>query len=321
MTILRRLFDSRPIIAPAAVAARVGRYGKDEHEVDVSEREGALYVQQGGLSARRLIGDGYTYVAVGGGQFVFASGAPSPSVTIDGAELPRHDSGAELVAAFQRMLAGRVTMDLSQMFPRPNWVSMDADDLVEIGRVDERILIDMRYASAQNFTGRAIYPIAVAVLRRNVAEALSRVETALREIGLGLVVYDAYRPWSITKLFWDLVPPDARGFVADPATGSKHNRGCAVDVTMRDMSDGATVEMPSRFDEPSARSAADYAGGTGVQRWRRDLLRLAMEREGFVVQPDEWWHFDHWSWRGFPVLDVGLNHARNDEGRSSDHAR
>jgi D-alanyl-D-alanine dipeptidase len=122
--------------------------------------------------------------------------------------------------------------------------------------------------------------------------------------GFGIVVFDGYRPWSVTKIFWDVTPPEKKNFVADPAQGSKHNRGCAVDLSLVDLQTGLEVEMPGAFDEMSERSAADYAGGTPEQRARRDLLRRAMEKEGFEVYPDEWWHFDYRDWSLYRILNI-----------------
>jgi D-alanyl-D-alanine dipeptidase len=125
-----------------------------------------------------------------------------------------------------------------------------------------------------------------------------------------VLVFDGYRPWSVTKLFWDLTPPAKREFVADPRKGSKHNRGCAVDMSLYDLATGREVEMPSAYDEMSPRAYPDYSGGTPDQRARRDLLRSAMEREGFTVEPNEWWHFNYKDWRLYPILDVPFAEIR-----------
>ena len=122
--------------------------------------------------------------------------------------------------------------------------------------------------------------------------------------GYGLLVFDGYRPWRVTKLFWDVTPAAKREFVADPAKGSKHNRGCAVDLSMYDLGTGREVEMPSAYDEMTARAYPDYAGGPTDARQRRDLLRRVMEAEGFTVEPNEWWHFNYKDWREYPILDV-----------------
>ena len=131
-----------------------------------------------------------------------------------------------------------------------------------------------------------------------------------RKSGFGIVVFDGYRPWSVTKIFWDVTPPEKRDFVADPAKGSKHNRGCAVDLSLFDLKTGREVEMPSAFDEMSGRSAADYTGGPPEPRASRDLLRRAMEREGFTIYPFEWWHYDHKDWTLYRILDVPFRDIR-----------
>ena len=177
-------------------------------------------------------------------------------------------------------------------------------DLVEIVSIDSTIHLDIRYATPKNFTGRAVYGEARAFLQRPAAEALARANAALKEKGYGLLVFDGYRPWRVTKIFWDITPPEKRTFVADPAKGSKHNRGCAVDLTLYDLKTGAAVEMPSDYDEMSERAYPTYAGGTKEQRERRDLLREAMERAGFFVYAYEWWHFDFKDWLEYPIMDA-----------------
>jgi len=179
-----------------------------------------------------------------------------------------------------------------------------AADLVELSVAEPALKLDVRYATANNFLGRAVYTEARAFLQREAAAALLRAHRALREKGYGLLVFDAYRPWSVTKLFWDLTPPAKRAFVANPRTGSKHNRGTAVDLTLYLLATGREVEMPSPYDEFSERAHPGYAGGEAEARARRDLLRAAMEREGFTVEPNEWWHFNWKDWRSYPILDV-----------------
>jgi D-alanyl-D-alanine dipeptidase len=111
----------------------------------------------------------------------------------------------------------------------------------------------------------------------------------------------------VTKPSWDATPTDKRDFVADPAKGSRHNRACAVDLTLYRLSDGRTVEMPSLYDEMTERSRPGYGGGTPEQRERRELLRSAMEKEGFTAFESEWWHFDYRDWRDYPILNVPFN--------------
>ena len=177
-------------------------------------------------------------------------------------------------------------------------------DLVELATLDSTIHLDIRYATARNFTGRPVYREARAFLQRPAAEALVRANARLHERGYGVLVFDGYRPWRVTKLFWDITPADKKDFVADPALGSKHNRGCAVDLSLYDRASGHEVEMPSAYDEMTERAYPGYAGGTPEARTRRDLLRQAMEAEGFTVYEFEWWHFDYRDWRSYPILDV-----------------
>jgi D-alanyl-D-alanine dipeptidase len=179
-----------------------------------------------------------------------------------------------------------------------------APDLVELVTLDPTIKLDIRYATDHNFVGRPVYPEARAFLQRPAAEALVRAHRSLRPKGYGVLVFDGYRPWSVTKLFWDVTPPAKREFVANPRQGSKHNRGCAVDMSLYDLATGREVEMPSAYDEMSPRAYPDYGGGTPEQRARRDLLRAAMDSEGFTVEPNEWWHFNYKDWRQYPILDI-----------------
>jgi D-alanyl-D-alanine dipeptidase len=175
---------------------------------------------------------------------------------------------------------------------------------VDIAALDSSIRLDIRYATERNFLGRPVYKEARAFLRPAVAEALARAHAALKPRGYGLLVLDAYRPVSVTRLFWAELPPEKRRFVANPARGSMHNRGCAVDVSLYDLGSGREVEMPSEYDEMSERASPGYRGGDALARERRDLLRAALEAEGFRVNRGEWWHFDHATCARYEALDV-----------------
>lgn len=177
-------------------------------------------------------------------------------------------------------------------------------DLVEITRLDPSIKLDIRYATANNFIGTPLYSQARAFLQRPAAEALMRVQHALAAEGYGLLVHDGYRPWYVTKIFWDAVPKTLHQFVADPAKGSRHNRGCAVDLTLLDLKTGQTVDMPSLYDETTERAYPTYTGGTAEQRRLRDLLRRHMEAQGFSVYVTEWWHFDYQDWNKYAIQNV-----------------
>ncbi|MCC6327042.1 MAG: M15 family metallopeptidase, partial [Acidobacteria bacterium] len=131
----------------------------------------------------------------------------------------------------------------------------------------------------------------------------------LKKQGLGLVIFDGYRPWAITKLFWEVTPEDKRKFVANPDKGSKHNRGCAVDLSIFDLKTGQLVPMPSGYDEFTERASPNYAGGTEEENRNRELLRKLMEDEGFTVNPNEWWHFDYKNWEDYAIYDISFAEA------------
>jgi CubicO group peptidase (beta-lactamase class C family)/D-alanyl-D-alanine dipeptidase len=174
-------------------------------------------------------------------------------------------------------------------------------ELVDLATIDPGIKFDIRYATDNNFLSTPFYTSAKAYMQKPAAEALGRVHKKLAEQGYGLLVFDAYRPWHVTKMFWDATPDKFHGFVADPSKGSRHNRGCAVDLGLYDLKTGKPVEVVSGFDEFSDRAYPDYPGGTSRQRWHRDLLRRAMEADGFTVYEAEWWHFDFQDWKQYPI--------------------
>jgi len=177
-------------------------------------------------------------------------------------------------------------------------------DLVELTTLDPAIHLNIRYATANDFLGAPVYTQVRAFLQRPAAEALLRVLQKLKPLGYGLLIHDGYRPWYVTKIFWDATPPEGKIFVADPAQGSRHNRGCAVDLTLYDLKTGQPIEMTGGYDEMSPRSFPNYPGGTSLQRWHRDLLRHAMESEGFTVYESEWWHFDYKDWHEYGILNI-----------------
>lgn len=177
-------------------------------------------------------------------------------------------------------------------------------DLVEIVLADPSIATNVRYATSENFMGTVLYEEPRAFLQRPAVEALMRVQKSLASRGLGLVIYDAYRPWYVTKMFWEATPPSQREFVANPQRGSMHNRGCAVDLGLIDLETGEIIDMPSGYDEFSKRAYADYEGGTEQERSNRDLLRREMEAEGFRVNSGEWWHFDYKDWKHYSIQNL-----------------
>jgi beta-lactamase class D/D-alanyl-D-alanine dipeptidase len=180
-------------------------------------------------------------------------------------------------------------------------------DLVELITLDKTLKLDIRYARTDNFVGKVVYTEARAFMQRPAAEALIRVHRKLKKQNLGLVIFDGYRPWSVTKLFWEVTPEDKRKFVANPKTGSRHNRGCAVDLSMFDLKTGKLVEMPTDFDDFTEKASPNYEGATETQKKNRDLLRRMMEAEGYTVNRNEWWHFDYKDWENYAIYDIAFS--------------
>lgn len=177
-------------------------------------------------------------------------------------------------------------------------------NLVDLEAIESTLRFDIRYASDRNFMGAAFYAFPKAYLQRPAAAAVLNAAEDLARHGFGLVVYDAYRPWYVTKMFWDATPQELRHFVAPPENGSRHNRGAAIDLGLYDLRSGEVLAMPSGYDEFTERAYADYEGGAPDERTRRDLLRAVMEKHGFTIYPYEWWHFDFKDWRDYPILNV-----------------
>lgn len=177
-------------------------------------------------------------------------------------------------------------------------------DLVELIKIDPTLKLDIRYATANNLAGRPVYKQARAFLERQAAMAVAQVNQELKPLGYGLLIFDGYRPWSVTKLFWDVTTDANKQFVADPQKGSRHNRGCAVDLTLYNLKTGKEVEMTGSYDEMTERSYPNYTGGTALQRQMRNLLRTKMEANGFTVFNVEWWHFDYAGWQQYRIENI-----------------
>jgi zinc D-Ala-D-Ala dipeptidase len=188
-------------------------------------------------------------------------------------------------------------------------------DLVELIKLEKSIKLDIRYARSDNFVGKAVYTEARAFMQRDAAEALLRIHKTLKKKGLGLVIFDGYRPWSVTKLFWEVTPEDKRIFVADPKNGSRHNRGCAVDLSIYDRKSGKLLEMPTDFDDFTEKASPNYKGATELQTKNRELLRSVMEAEGFTVNKNEWWHFDHKDWKNYGIYDIAFSDIKTEKKR------
>ena len=203
---------------------------------------------------------------------------------------------------------------MSSSIPEPNSISSqnvvayqlpNRARLVDLQSVNRNIKLDIRYATTNNFLKRKLYPEARCILRAGVAQKLSRVQEDLQARGLGLKVFDCYRPLSVTKQMWEVLP-DAR-YVANPARGSRHNRGAAVDITLVDRN-GKELEMPTTFDDFTERAGRNYQGTDVSEQARKNsqLLEDVMRKHGFAPISSEWWHFDATDWENFAILDVAF---------------
>lgn len=179
--------------------------------------------------------------------------------------------------------------------------------LVDLRKVIPDIILDIRYATPNNFTGQVLYPSADCFLLEEVALALKEVQADLKKQGFRLKIYDGYRPLSVQYKMWKVLPnPD---YVADPAKGSNHNRGCAVDVTLVDLA-GSPVEMPTEFDDFTVKARRDYQDLPPAAISHRHILQEAMVRHGFSSITTEWWHFSFNGSKNKPVLDIPFEALR-----------
>ncbi|MFH1213015.1 MAG: M15 family metallopeptidase [Candidatus Neomarinimicrobiota bacterium] len=176
--------------------------------------------------------------------------------------------------------------------------------LVELNKVIPGVALDIRYATENNFVGKVLYPSARCFLIEPAAKALAKVQRDLKNQGFQLIVYDGYRPLSVQKQMWVILPnPD---FVADPSKGSRHNRGYAVDVSLLDLN-GNPVLMPTEFDNFTEKARCDYQDLPAEAIRHRRILEETMVRHGFIPMPSEWWHFDYKGYEGRPILDVPID--------------
>ena len=307
---------AKPAAVQRELASLVGEYGWDHDVLYIREKDGrlnALIEWFFEYPLERVSRDVYRFPNFGlydGQQIVFqrdASGrvtaAVAATVPFKRRALPVDDDRVNF-----RIQPVRAPRELRReaLAARPPVESPDLrrPDLVELRGLDSTIHYDIRYATSNNFMGTPFYTSAHAFMQRPAAEAVARAAAELRKLGFGLLVHDSYRPWYVTKMFWDGTPPDKHVFVADPSQGSRHNRGCAVDLTLYDLATGAPIRMTGGYDEMTDRSYPLYPGGTSSQRWHRDVLRHAMEAQGFSVYDAEWWHFDYKDWRSYPIGNI-----------------
>ncbi len=179
------------------------------------------------------------------------------------------------------------------------------DELVELDKFIPGIALDIRYATTNNFTGQTLYPSARCFLRKPVAKNLRAVQAELAAMGLGLKIFDGFRPLSVQKKMWAVFPHP--GYVADPKKGSRHNRGAAVDLTLIRLSDGAGLPMPTAFDDFTTKAHRDFKDLPEETIHNRALLETLMTQHGFIGLPTEWWHFDDANWKRYPIMDVDVS--------------
>jgi D-alanyl-D-alanine dipeptidase len=183
-------------------------------------------------------------------------------------------------------------------------------DLVELVKLDSTIHLDIRYATNNNIVGRPVYTEARAFLQKPAAEALVKINKELKPLGYGLLIFDGYRPWSVTKIFWDITSKENKKFVANPKEGSRHNRGCAIDLSFYNLATGEEIQMTGEYDEMSERSYPNYKDGTVEQTKARDLLITKMEENGFKVYEYEWWHFDYQGWESYRIQNIQFSEIK-----------
>ncbi|MEX2119603.1 MAG: serine hydrolase [Pirellulales bacterium] len=309
-----RLPNTRPEPPPADWLGLVGEYGWDHNTLYIVEHHGRLHaliewffnypLKEAGRDVFEFPNHGMYH----GERLVFTRDAAGQATQVEAAGIvfarrPTEAAGKTFKIAPVRPVEELRGEALAAQPPQETGDFEEAD-LVEPAKLDPSIRLDIRYATTNNFMGAVFYDEPKSLLQRPAAEALVRVHRRLASQGYGLLIHDAYRPWYVTRMFWEATPPGMKHFVADPAKGSRHNRGAAVDLTLYELASGAAVEMPSGYDEFSPRAYPRYPGGTSLARWHRELLREAMESEGFSVYEFEWWHFDYRDWQRYPILNI-----------------
>ncbi|MCA9049568.1 MAG: serine hydrolase [Planctomycetaceae bacterium] len=307
-----RLPDDPPADIPDRWRGLIGEYGWDHNTLYILEADGKLYALIEWFyyyPLKEVSDDVFKFPDYGlyhGEGLKFTRGAGGAATEVNAAEVVfrRREVGTKDGETFQitpvrpidELRAGALAAT-----PPPEPGDFREPDLIELVSLDDSVRLDIRYATTNNFTGSVFYKQPKAFMQRPAAEAVARANQKLKPLGLGLLIHDAYRPWHVTKMFWDATPDDLKDFVANPAKGSRHNRGCAVDLTLYDRATGQPIQMVAGYDEFSPRSFPLYPGGTSRQRWYRELLRRTMESEGFTIYQYEWWHFDYKDWQKYRI--------------------
>jgi CubicO group peptidase (beta-lactamase class C family)/D-alanyl-D-alanine dipeptidase len=305
--------DDIPPKMPGHWAELIGEYGWDHNVLYILERRGVLHALIEWFYLEPLVEifpNEYAFPEdrglYPGERLIFErnSKGRATAVEVAGIEFSRRDVGTLAGETFRidpQRPVEELRVEALAARPPEEAGQFRSSELVEIVELESEIKLDVRYATTNNFMSSVFYNQPKAFLQRPAAEAVARAHRELSRYGFGLLIHDAYRPWYVTRMFWDATPIDQRFFVANPANGSRHNRGAAVDLTLYELSTGLPVEMVGSYDEFSPRSYPDYPGGTSRQRWLREILRRAMEQQGFTVYEGEWWHFDHESWGEYGI--------------------
>ncbi|QVL33164.1 serine hydrolase [Telmatocola sphagniphila] len=306
--------DRPPPEPPQEFRELIGEYGPDTNIVHVFEKDGNLWCNLDWFELVPLIkdsNDAYLFpdnCTLAGEKLIFLRNPLGKAIScfIGNVRLSRRKLDGEDGKTFKVQVT-RPVKELEPLAkksepPKESIEEKRPSELVELAKLDPLFKFDLRYATKNNFLDTAVYPKeAKGYMQKPAAEALVRVQAKLKSQNLGLMIFDPYRPWYVTKIFWDAVPEKFHNFVADPSKGSRHNRGCAVDLGLYDLKTGKYIDAVSGYDEFSDRAYPNYIGGTSRQRWYRDLLRKAMESEGFTVYEDEWWHFDYKDWKHYGI--------------------
>ncbi|WP_316735566.1 M15 family metallopeptidase [Pedobacter aquatilis] len=176
------------------------------------------------------------------------------------------------------------------------------NELVEIKKAIPNIKLDIRYATKNNFMQQVMYKQARAFARKPVVESIKKVQAELNKKGLGLKIFDGYRPYKITVEFYKKASD--KNFVANPAKGSKHNRGCALDLTIINLKTGKEVEMATPYDSFSKAASANYEPVSELVRKNREYLIAVMKKNKLNVLDNEWWHYDFQGWEQYDIMDI-----------------
>ncbi|HEY4445316.1 MAG TPA: serine hydrolase [Steroidobacteraceae bacterium] len=310
-----RAVAPEPAPPTAAVREILGDYGWPHDYIRIYERDGRAYARIDWSSYEPLTAlgkDVWAFPRTDGPyrlesiRFERDAKGRINIANLSGIVFPRREFGKESEAALRESMRPIASLRAEALASSPPVEPSPkrAVELVELTPQMPGIRLDIRYATSNDFLKTPVYSQARAFLQRPAVDALRRVAASLASRGFGLTIHDGYRPWFVTKMFWDATPDYNHIFVADPRQGSRHNRGAAVDLTLHDLKTGRIVEMPGGYDEMSSRSYPLYVGGSSLQRWRRDLLHDAMEAQGFAVYEAEWWHFDFNGWQDYPISNL-----------------